>query len=353
MLATASRTLAGLKASRIGAGVYGSVYSVDMRDNGGLESVARALMALRRRMAAGKALLVPREWKRVLKAASPVVAIKVVRASPFEFVSKFIESNLREASIQHYVNRSCAMLGNERVCGSDITPPIIMAGYLKNAKGSYFVTVMGFAHGSTLSEYGQSGRFTVADLESLERAMAVLWAIGVMHNDLHESNVIVSPRGNGRGLKVQIIDFGFASYVPHEFAYYDGQTPAAKTFLARNTIRKEVAAKGLRALYSLWSSLGIRAYADTVQRQRGQDRYNPNMWLLNRASRRVSRGVSLKTPATLRDEHVPVYRSLWKSSGGVRSPPRSLTPAPPRSRAPSATPTSPATVVRKRRRRRR
>lgn len=83
--------------------------------------------------------------------------------------------------------------------------------YFYGKIGAYYVIVSEYIqNGIPLSNFHKNTpkpvRLEIG--QQLERAVISLWMCGVVHNDLHEKNVIVSTKN--KRIRVYIIDFGFA-----------------------------------------------------------------------------------------------------------------------------------------------
>lgn len=102
------------------------------------------------------------------------------------------------------------------VRGSDLVPMFYFSGAVKARDGSlWYVTVMDQAPGTTLKTLVESRAtksLTSREYVSIERALLSLWLLGVVHADMHMSNIMYDPKTE----KVTILDLGFAVPLPQD-----------------------------------------------------------------------------------------------------------------------------------------
>jgi tRNA A-37 threonylcarbamoyl transferase component Bud32 len=74
-----------------------------------------------------------------------------------------------------------------------------------------YVIIMEYVHGIVWADLK---KVNVPLITSLQKSIAALWTAGVVHNDLHERNIIVPISKNKLRGPIKIIDFGFAVILP-------------------------------------------------------------------------------------------------------------------------------------------
>ena len=135
-----------------------------------------------------------------------------------------------------------------------VAPALVPRFYFSGSLGArYYVTVMEKVDGVTLEEYTKQhgGNVSMEIFNRVKHAVATVLHAGIVHGDLHDNNIMITPRGD-----VKIIDFGFAVQLsPEQIA----------------EVRKHVHRDPIEA----WSHIG--PYVNAVQAQRGHSRYNPNV----------------------------------------------------------------------------
>lgn len=113
---------------------------------------------------------------------------------------------VRENVIHAYLSQSECRLAPDgtKWCARDVVPELYWAGQLYPL--NMVVSVMEGVDGKTVYR----SQSTDPELGAkIEKATHTLWAYGVLHNDLHASNVLVDKLG-----QLKIIDFGRATYTP-------------------------------------------------------------------------------------------------------------------------------------------
>lgn len=144
-----------------------------------------------------------------------VLKLSKVRETPmqngrpaYDYFNGFIRENVIHISLSH--KRFCSIVG------ADIVPHFYFSGAVKAKDGGmWYVTVMQRANGATLRSVlssRQDGAMTASEYVKVERAIMRLWLLGVVHADLHMSNVMFDPSSG----KVTILDFGFAVPLPED-----------------------------------------------------------------------------------------------------------------------------------------
>jgi hypothetical protein len=112
-----------------------------------------------------------------------------------------------ESYIQQFVNDNRGLVTKSQLV---VSPRVYFSGTIAN---SFNVICMDRVIGKPLSNIIRDRRVVSAHVYSaLEAAIVTMLRNGIVHSDLHASNVFVS--GSGRSLRVYILDFGFASLVP-------------------------------------------------------------------------------------------------------------------------------------------
>ena len=109
-----------------------------------------------------------------------------------------------EAGVHLELSSPGALPGGLPECARPPVPRFYAAGYFP-AKRTY-VTIMGLAVGIPVRKM-KSDRAEV--YVTVERALALMWANGCVHNDAHGDNALIDPDT----LLVTVIDFGFASWL--------------------------------------------------------------------------------------------------------------------------------------------
>lgn len=124
----------------------------------------------------------------------------------YDYFNGFVRENVIHISLSHK-----KFLG---VHGSDIVPQFYFSGAITSrSEGMWYVTVMGKAQAHTLKALVNSRpdkALSAMEYVQIERAIMQLWLLGVVHADLHMSNVMFDPQT----MKVTILDFGFAVPLP-------------------------------------------------------------------------------------------------------------------------------------------
>lgn len=136
---------------------------------------------------------------------SKLVAVKVQHLAFLDGDDGTLAEKVRENVIHAYLSQSeCRTAPDDaRWCARDVVPELYWAGQLENL--NMMVTVMEGVEGTPLGKVPPTPELARA----LEAATHTLWAFGVVHNDLHKSNVLVDHGG-----RLKIIDFGRAIYAP-------------------------------------------------------------------------------------------------------------------------------------------
>lgn len=227
-------TAFGTNARQLGKGSYGIVYSVDPTPH-----AQQVLMELSSRLhnKMGDFHGAPSN--------APLV-FKVVRPEDGTWAS-FIKDSTRETAA-HIAAHAVA---------PDLVPKLYVGG---TTSAGLYVTVMEQVVGQPLAKT----KMTPALYEKLHNGILRFMQAGIVHADLHDDNVIVTPDGH-----VKFIDFGFAVMLP-----------------------PDVRAKMSRVLPNVDAAWDIaRPYVDALQLQRihGLSWYNPNVKALRVWRHRISK----------------------------------------------------------------
>lgn len=240
-------------AEKTGQGVYGSVYTMDLRWNGDRKA-ARGLNLLREL----RDLVSNAVYGSDLSPKHTVAVVKIGRPQKNEPWSVFVKRNVRENAAHIAVQKA----------NRNIVPTLFYAGSVRGA----YVSVMAHAGGNskkatTLHDFVKKvggGRIPRKVFDNIRKAVTTCLKIGIVHADLHSGNVMVLP-----DLSVKLIDFGFAVQLTPE------QTRLMRRLVDRNTDRA-------------WNA--IKTYVNAVQLQRmpGLTWYNPEVQALRYWSRFTS-----------------------------------------------------------------
>jgi serine/threonine protein kinase len=232
--AGASKNFSGLVGSfhgdarKLGGGVYAQVFLVSPTPRG-----MHALAELERRLTnvvAGAPL----------PAGKPII-LKIGAPDHGERWEAFLKRSVRE---------NAAHLAVQQV-DRTIVPELYFGGSV----GATYVTAMELVEGVTLDTYikDHGGHISPGMYQRLEHAVTSLLHAGIVHGDLHDQNVMITPTG-----EVKIIDFGFAVQLsPEQIA----------------EVRKHVHHDPVRA----WNHIGGYVNAVQAQRVKGLSWYNPEV----------------------------------------------------------------------------
>jgi serine/threonine protein kinase len=268
------------------------------------------------------------------------IVVKLVKRQKGTEFAAFIMENVTEATSHERMASDCFRIPcgpGARHCATDHIPRFYFA-YLATA--NVYATFMSMAGSTSLASYLKSTRKKL-DAEmyaSIEKAVAVLWASGFTHADLHSGNIMVDPTAK----RAWVIDFGFAVRLPQTLRDF-----------VRQRIGDIVADGGSRSLGEIWSEKApdgesLSSFTDKATQLKGiSGWYNPN-------GRAVLLHYKKMTKAE-RTKFQLVRKRLWGcdatndselEEGEIRPPsarPPSARPPsarPPSSRPPSARPPS-------------
>ena len=246
--------------------------------------------------------------------------IKIDSPRRTDDVDDWLRTKVHEASVHEYLARAPPVRGaGWSTHAKEHVPQFHFAGaFYKVSSGQpgqqgdkggvtlSFIHVMQRAPGVVLKRLPR-GQFDLNVYLRFERATASLWAAGIAHADLHDSNALYDAATN----HVWIVDFGFAVVLP------DALRDRVRLMLPR-AVRD-----GVRSLGQLFRTParaqhgveGLQAYVDSVLLGRDYEEYNPNAQALIRHA---------KTKTYVRDLTgvAEARRQLW----GIPASTPSLTP---------------------------
>jgi serine/threonine protein kinase len=202
----------------------------------------------------------------------------------------FVLDNVHESQAHRHLTTRCVSLkcAARPVCARDISPKFYFGGADPTAR--LFITVMEFVNGDTLYKYlSKRSNITASTYLAIEKAIVTMWLTGIVHGDLHEDNIMISPNGS----KAWVIDFGFAVVLP----------PNRLEALKR--VMDDVPNVSESLANSVWyAKNALQGYVNSVLAvHRGMDWYNADGKLL--------RGMYLKVPANQRSQIKALRRKLW------------------------------------------
>ncbi len=273
----------------MGQGSYGDVYLVN-----DARAATRGIDELRRRLSSKVAGTAPAQGKGV------VVKVSVPRPNmPWR---AFLQMCLHEAKVHAHLSRkdTCARVAcsGVKVCASQFTPKLHLAG--ADAERGVFVSVMSLARGMPLGMYMKQHPLTAEAYVQVEKSVASMWLLGIVHGDLHHNNVFLSRTKSG-AFSSWLIDFGMAVVLP-----------ADKRAAVQKVINNNPAMTGSLANAAWYAKNMIGEYANQIMGQRDFPLYN--------ADGKMLRVLWNKVPAADR-ARIPQLRSqAWKC--GAQAPDR-------------------------------
>jgi tRNA A-37 threonylcarbamoyl transferase component Bud32 len=189
--------------------------------------------------------------------------IKNARPDDYARFVKFVPAEVSHVVVKYQQRYPGDTMGN-RVIQNELKTHETLQGlshiptlYGGSLVGSGYIIIMEYIKGRPLESIMQDPRGYDLDKikKSLNTAMIQMWKRGVIHNDLHTKNILVT-----RNNKVYIIDFGLA----HETNQI---LDAAKDFSENNDARR------------LWKK-HLEKYGDSLADRMGHPWYNPNSKVL-------------------------------------------------------------------------
>ena len=126
----------------------------------------------------------------------------------YDYFNGFVRENVVHIALYHKFWAGAV--------GADVVPKFYFSGARQSEDGTmWYITVMEKAPGQTLrallAQRGD-GRLSAKEYVLVERAVVKMWLLGVVHADLHMSNIMFEPNG---GI-VTVLDFGFAVPLPED-----------------------------------------------------------------------------------------------------------------------------------------
>ena len=133
---------------------------------------------------------------------------EVAGNSGYDYFNGFIRENVVHIALCHKFWNG--------VVGAELVPEFFFSGGMRGRDGvTWYVTVMEMVKGKTLKALlaeRADGKILATEYVLIERAVLKLWLLGVVHADLHMSNIMYDVDTN----KVTILDFGFAVPLPED-----------------------------------------------------------------------------------------------------------------------------------------
>lgn len=227
------------------------------------------------------------------------IVVKTVKRRIGTDYPSFIRENVIEATSHERMasEESCFEIPcapGVKNCASYHVPKFYFA-YLADIP--LYVTFMSMAGTTSLTSYLKTTRrkLDAKMYASIEKAVAVMWASGFTHADLHSGNILVDPSTK----EAWVIDFGFAV-----------RLPTALRDLVRKRIGEVIARGGSKSLGEIWtekdpaSDESLASFTNKATQSKGVSGwYNPN-----------GRAVLLhynKMSATERAKFENVRKQLW------------------------------------------
>lgn len=249
----------------IGQGSYGVAVKLPMN----LE-VSRMLVSMLRSMHNVRYSDFPSDAKAI------VLKFEVLNGTKYEFFNRV----LRESQIHQYLFEACAPSPcninkmTAKWCGKTVVPAFYFSGLL--APSATHVTCMGVAPGESVSSFRRShkGLLPLAAFRAIEKAVSVMYHLGVIHGDLHDANIFIT---KAPPYKATIIDFGLAMRIP----------PHKKHFVAKKLGEGNVDG----AWYD--PEMGLQHNANRIMANRLYTAYNPDGKMMRLLYQAVTRNVKL------------------------------------------------------------
>ncbi len=214
---------------------------------------------------------------------------------------------VHETLVHAQATRTCTPSGvacsQKKDCLSDFVPRFHLSAFIP--RGKTFVTVMGVAPGITV--YTATNQETHVPLDlyvRVERAMALLWAAGIVHTDSHTNNMMWDQRTQ----RLSIIDFGLAMLLPDDVIRKIA--PALSSMIM----------KGAQSLGDVWDVKGIWGTARLHNYMNARHRamslytkwYTSDALAVQYLYTKLSASDKLKLP--------DARRALWRCQAPARSP---------------------------------
>ena len=197
------------------------------------------------------------------------VVVKLAKNS-YDDWGAFFDENLREAIVSKYLSNSCQDVAcfGRKICGSNIIAPFYFAGS-DSRVGDAWITIMGLGPNRQLDVYVKKRQVNARLFLLVERAVVLMWSLGIIHCDLHTGNVLVDHVNK----KVRIVDWGQSTILPDDLRRYIIQK-VDSGFLANHLASDLWTEQGTGAPYP------ILQYANSIVNQRRFPWYNSDFKLV-------------------------------------------------------------------------
>lgn len=268
------RAMFGSEAKFLSSGKYGRVYKLSINKTAGKIKPIRNMLTN------------VVETDRVPQSGTFVVKVGTQGKSDWP---EFVRDNVHESQAHKHLTTRCVSLkcAARQICAKDISPKFYFAGADPSAR--IFVTFMEFVSGETLFNYLGRRPMTAVTYLVIEKAIVTMWLTGIVHGDLHEDNIMISPNGT----KAWIIDFGFAVVLP------------SNRMEALKRVMDDVPNVSNSLANSVWyAKNALQGYVNSVLAvHRRMNWYNADGKLL--------KGLYLRVPAGQRAQIKTLRRKLW------------------------------------------
>ena len=266
----------GKPAKAFAKGNYGKLYKLNINSAGVKQKLDATRSSLKHLVHTGR---VP---------VSGTFAVKIALYPTNQNWEVWVRDNVYEAQAHKQLATRCAPLSCAAKSACTPSPKLYFAGV--DAAARVFVTVMELVNGDTLYDYVRRKKvLTASTYLNIEKAIVSMWLNGIVHGDLHEDNILISPTGN----RVWIIDFGFAVVLP------------TNRLQALKKVMDDVPNVSNSLANSVWyAKNALQGYVNSVLHlRRSMDWYNADGKLL--------KGMYLKVPLAERAKIGKMRRQLW------------------------------------------
>ena len=184
-------------AKKIGEGVYGSAYEMTT-----IPSTLEFLKSLRKKLTNSQFYRAPREDE-----GSIIIKYQKIVGFRQQDRQRDLNNVIREAYLLKKAYSSTAQSGRRVLRGRDFVPAFFFSGTL----GDIHIICMKKAPGVSLKDViiERGGSIPQPVFQGLEKGVEFLMRIGIVHSDLHTSNILVDQPVSPTP-RVSFIDFGFA-----------------------------------------------------------------------------------------------------------------------------------------------
>lgn len=200
------------------------------------------------------------------------IVVKIVKRPKNTKFAEFVRENVTEATSHERMasQDSCFEIPcapGIKHCASDHIPRFYLA-FLANV--NVYATFMSMAGTTSLNDYLKSTarKLDAKMYASIEKSVAVMWASGFTHADLHSGNILVDPTAK----RAWVIDFGFAVRIPQTL----------RDFVRRRIGEIVGRGGGVKSLGEIWTEKGptgesLSSFTDKATQLKGITKwYNPN-----------------------------------------------------------------------------